>query len=190
MDRAAQPTDASLLERVAGGDREAFRSLYERYQRRIHSYCLKFVRDPRKAEELTNDVMFEVWRGAAGFRGHSSPSTWILGIARHKALSEARRREEPVLPEPEEAHAMPDPAEGPAETAERADVARALRGALEKLSVEHREVLELTYYQELSCQEIAEVLQCPVGTVKTRMFYARQRLKAILAGTGIAGDQP
>ncbi len=190
MDRAGQPTDASLIERVAGGDREALRSLYERYRRRIFSYCLKFVRDPRKAEELLNDVMFEVWRGAASFRGHSAPSTWILGIARHKALSEARRREEQVVSEPEEVLTMLDPAEGPDAMAERADTARALRAALEKLTMEHREILELTYYQGLSCQEIAELLRCPVGTVKTRMFYARQRLKAILAEAGIAGERP
>ena len=173
-----------MLRRVAAGDREAFKALYERYQRRLFCYLVKMVNDQGRAEELTNDVLLEVWRGAKTYQGRSSPSTWIFGIARHKALNELRRKGD-VPVEPEALLQVTDPHPGPGHEVERADLARLMKAALTKLGPEHREVLELAYYQGFSIQEMAEILRCPANTVKTRMFYARQKLKEILPAMGV-----
>lgn len=164
-------SEQQLLRGIASGDQQAFRTLYAGYQRRLFVYFVKMIRDEGRAEELTNDVMWEVWKGAQGYQGRSASSTWIFGIAHHKAMDELRRRG-PQMMEEEVLDRVADPAEGAVEAVEKRDVAQTMKLALEKLSAEHREVLELTYYQNFSVQEIAEALGIPEGTVKTRMFYA------------------
>ncbi len=181
------PSDATLLGRVAAGDREAFAALYERYRRRVFTYFVRMVADAGTAEELTDDVLLEVWRGAKSYRSRSSPSTWIFGIAHHKALNEFRKKREAPMEADEVARRLE---RGPSQDEEvgKGDLARIIKRLLPTLSPEHREVLELTYYQGLSVQEVADVVGCPVNTVKTRMFYARQRLKALLLAAGVAGE--
>ena len=184
--RLFAPSEAGLLRRVAVGDREAFVALYENYHPRLFRYFIKMLRNEGRAEELAQEVLWEVWKGAKGFQGRSSPSTWIFGIAHHKGVNELRRKKEEVV-EPDALLHVADPHRGPAEAVEASDLARLMKEALAKLSDEHREVLELTYYQGLSIREIAEILDCPVNTVKTRMFYARQKLKAVLLAMGVTG---
>jgi len=193
----APEDDAALLRRVATRDRRAFEALYHLYYRRLFGYLLKLTRRADLVEEVLNDVMLAIWKGAAGFDGRSRPSTWIFGIAYHKALKALARRSR-QLPESQrwnrdEPFESSGPA-GPAEPVERDEpesllARRELTGAvgraLGELSPEQRAAVELTYYYGLSYPEIAEIVGCPVNTVKTRMFHARRRLRELLPKMGI-----
>ena len=175
------------IQQIAAGDRDAFENLYHAYQTRVFRYLVHMVGDSQTAEELTNDVMVAAWKGAADFKGQSKPSTWLLGIARHKALNELRRPR-PATVEVESVSEAAVSDEDPEKAAGRAGLRRGIQQALQELSEEHREVVELTFYQELSYIEIAEVMHCPVNTVKTRMFYARKKLQEVLERSGMKGD--
>lgn len=178
-----QDLDAELLRQTAGGDRAAFERLYRVYHRRLFGYLFRMVRSAEAADELTSDVMLEVWKGAQRFKGASKVSTWIFGIARHKALSAMRRPQLPTV-EVAEAVEMADPGEMQDEMLANKDLKLTVKNALAQLSDEHREVMDLTFYQGFSYPEIAEILHCPVNTVKTRMFYARKQLRELLAQVG------
>jgi RNA polymerase sigma factor (sigma-70 family) len=182
--------DEVLLERVAAGDRSAFETLYGLYYRRLFGYLLKVTRRADLVEEVLNDVMLVVWRKAGSFNGRSRPSTWIFGIAYHKALKAlAHRRTAASLTVPEneddDRHEPIEPDE-PESLAARRELATVLGRALHRLSAEHRAVVELTYYYGCSYQEIADIVDCPVNTVKTRMFHARRKLKSLLPSLGIS----
>jgi RNA polymerase sigma factor (sigma-70 family) len=177
--------ELALLRRVATKDRKAFEALYHLYYRRIFGYLLKLTRRVDLVEEVLNDVMLAVWKGAASFDGRSRVSTWIFGIAYHKALKVlVRRPEEPVEDDGE----RPEPldSEEPESLAARRELAGVLGRALGALPPEQRAVVELAYYYGLPYQEIAEIVGCPVNTVKTRMFHARRRLRNLLPGLGIS----
>jgi RNA polymerase sigma-70 factor (ECF subfamily) len=178
--------DAALLQRVAGGDRAAFAELYRRLQRPLFGYLMKLVREREMVEDVLNETMMEVWRQAARFEGRASVNTWVFSIAHHRAVSRLRRKRESALDE-EAAAQIEDEAPTPDEHAVTADVNRLIGTLMEQLSFEHREILHLAYYQEFSVQEIADALDLPANTVKTRMFYARQRLKVLLEKSGIEG---
>jgi len=185
---ASGEVESQLIRQIAGGDRGAFESLYQTYQNRLFHYLYSMVHAIETAEELTNDVMLEVWKGASRFRGQSKPSTWLFGIAHHKALNELRRRRTPT----ESLHVLAgvaDPSMGPEGAALRESVRSALGKALARLSHEHREVVELTFYHQFNYGEIAAIVGCPANTVKTRMFYAKQQLRRLLAGRGM-GSEP
>ncbi len=184
--REFQELENDLLTRVGRGDRAAFQALYQRFQRPLFGFLMRMVRDQAMSDELLNDVMLEVWRTGSAFEGRSSAGTWIFGIAHNKAISLLRRRREEQMPE-DAAETLIDDAETPDQTAEQADMSRVMRKLIDRLTPEHRAVLQLTYYQDMSVQEIAEALDCPVNTVKTRMFYGRARLKEMLTDAGIQG---
>jgi RNA polymerase sigma-70 factor (ECF subfamily) len=179
--------DSLWIQQIAAGDRDAFEKLYKAYAARLFRYLFSMIGDSSAAEELTNDVMVAAWKSAAKFRGESKPSTWLFGIAHHKALNELRRKP-PLTVEIENASELATPGEGPEGAVRRASLEQTVRGALQELSPEHREVVELTFYQGLSYQEIAEIMQSPVNTVKTRMFYAKKRLQEVLERQGIVGE--
>lgn len=179
-------SEAALLRRIAAKDRRAFETLYHAYYRRLFAYLFKTIRRPELTEEVLDDVMLAVWTGAAGFDGRSRPSTWIFGIAWHKALK-ALARQERHKAETEEADGEEAVAhEGPEGLLVRREMADVLERALRALPLEQRTVVELTYYHGFSYQEIAEVMGCPVNTVKTRMFHARRRLRELLPGLGVS----
>jgi RNA polymerase sigma-70 factor (ECF subfamily) len=184
MQGAEAENDRELLRRIARRNQAAFETLYRRFENRIFRYVAGFLRDRTVTEDVTCEVFFDVWRNAPTFRGESAVSTWIFSIARHKALS-ARRRNPP----PHEAGAVIETlaaeAGDPEETAAARDLGAKVRQALERLSPEHREALELSLYHDLSYEEIAEIAGAPVNTVKTRAFYARGELRKILARMGI-----
>jgi RNA polymerase sigma-70 factor (ECF subfamily) len=182
----AEP-DLLLMRQIAAGDRDAFEKLYKTYATRLFRYLFSVAGDSTAAEELTSDVMVVAWKAAAQFRGEAKVSTWLFGIAHHKALNELRRRR-PETVEIEEAGGLAAHDAGPEAAARRADIAGRVRSALRQLSPEHREVVELTFYQGFAYQEIAEIMQCPVNTVKTRMFYARKKLQDVLEKAGITGE--
>ncbi len=179
-------TDVVLLQKIAGGDRDAFAELYGRLQRPLFGYLMKLVRDREMVEDVLNETLMEVWRQAARFEGRSSVNTWVFSIAHHRAVSRLRKRRESSLDE-EQAAAIEDEGPTPDQNAESSDMSRLLAKLMEKLSFEHREILHLAYYQEFSVQEIADALDLPPNTVKTRMFYARQRLKVLLEKSGVEG---
>jgi RNA polymerase sigma-70 factor (ECF subfamily) len=168
--------DREWLRRIAGGDRQAFEQLYQAYHRRVFGYLFRMVGSADRADELASDVLLEVWKSAGKFKGESRPSTWIFGIARFKALSSLRRSEPPTV-EVEDVHDLQDTAEAQDALLITAGMQQAVRSALAALSPQHREVMELTFYDGFSYPEIAEILKCPVNTVKTRMFHARKQLR-------------
>jgi RNA polymerase sigma-70 factor (ECF subfamily) len=172
--------DLVLLGRVAEGDRDAFRRLYSHYHRRLHRFLMRLTRERQVTEEVINDTMMVIWQHAADFRGASRVSTWILGIAYRRALKTLERTRNASAQDVIVATAnAPDGAlldmlsQG-TETHDWID------RALTQLSPEHRMVIELAYFLGLSCEEIAEIVGCPLGTVKTRMFYGRERLRQLL----------
>ncbi|HEY4162034.1 MAG TPA: sigma-70 family RNA polymerase sigma factor [Dongiaceae bacterium] len=180
------PSDTVLLQRVAKGDRTAFAELYRRLQRPLFGYLMKLVREREMVEDVLNETLMEVWRQAARFEGRSSVNTWVFSIAHHRAVSRLRRKRETSLDE-ETAAAIEDQAPTPDQNAVASDMSRILGDLMKRLSAEHREILNLAYYQEFSVQEIADALDLPANTVKTRMFYARQRLKVLLQKSGVQG---
>lgn len=168
--------ESRWVAKIAQGDLEAFEELYASYKRRIFAYLFRMLSSRDRAEEALNEVMLSVWRGASRFRGDSQLSTWIFGIARHKALNRLGRRRLEVE-ESDEAVDAVDEREGFEDRLVRKDL---VKRALVQLSPQHREVVELTFFAELSYQEIAEIAGCPVNTVKTRMFHAKRHLRGIL----------
>ena len=184
-----QAREVQWLRLTAGGDRSAFEQLFRAYEHRLYRYVLGLVRDPRTAEEVTGDVLLEVWRSAARFRGQSRVSTWVFGIAHHKAV-DALRRAAPAHIEIGELAQRPDAARGPEETALAGSDRRAIAAALDELTPEHRAVLELTFLNGYSQAEIAATVRCPINTVKTRVFYAKQQLRRILERRGVGSEMP
>jgi RNA polymerase sigma-70 factor (ECF subfamily) len=172
--------DLALLTRVAAGDRDAFRRLYSQYHRRLHRFLMRLTRERPIAEEVINDTMMVVWQHARDFRGASRVSTWILGIAYRRALKTLERSRNASAQDVIVASAnAPDGVLLDA-LSHGEEMQDWIDAALEKLSPEHRMVIELAYFLGLSCEEIADIVNCPVGTVKTRMFYGRERLRQLL----------
>ena len=169
-----------LLARVREGDRRAFDELYKVYQPRLARFLLSIVRQPHLAEEVLDDTLLVVWERPDSFRGESRLSTWIFAIAYRKAMKAARKRDDPV--DDPEADRRPSPAAGPDEACARQRKQALLISAMDELSPEQRAVVDLTYFHEMEYREIADVLGCPVDTVKTRMFHARRRLRRRMEG--------
>ena len=171
-----------LLARIAKEDQSAFKELYKAFSRKVFAYILNMVNDHARAEEILVDTMYEVWRQPQRFRGGAQFSTWLIGIARNKALMVYRaRRPDEVhgdLDDIAETHASDTP-DGFAQLAER-QRADGVKHCMERLSEEHRECMHLVFFEGLSVAEIADVQQCPEGTVKTRLFHARQKIKGCL----------
>jgi len=152
-------------------------------------FVVRLVRDEAMAEDLISEVFLDVWRQAGRFEGRSAVSTWMLAIARFKALSALRRRPDEELDE-ETASAIEDPTDDPGTTLEKKDKGAMIRKCLMGLSADHREIIDLVYYHEKSVEEVAQIVGIPENTVKTRMFYARKRLAELLKAAGIERGWP
>lgn len=177
------PPDEVLIARIAERDAEAMRLLFTRHNVGVYRFVLRLIDDPAIAEDLTSEVFLNVWQQAERFEGRSSVSTWLLAIARYKAITAARRRVIEELDGP--ALAVEDLSDGPEIAVQKKNRSEVLRACLEQLSPKHREIVDLVYYHEKSIKEVAEVIGVPENTVKTRMFYARQRLSQILEAAGV-----
>ena len=178
--KATASEERTLLAAVGRKDRRAFTELYRIYQPRLYGYLRRMVSNPVLIEEIVDDVMFVVWTDAAKFRGKSAVSSWVFGIAYRKALTALRkegRYEAPLVRDAE--HTL----EGKRPQANL----ELINAGLAELSADHRQVIELTYFCGFSYQEIAEIAECPVNTVKTRMYHARRRLKVLLPR--LAGEE-
>ncbi|MBN8966038.1 MAG: sigma-70 family RNA polymerase sigma factor [Rhizobiales bacterium] len=150
---------------------------------------LRLVRNEATAEDLISEVFLDVWRQAGKFEGRSAVSTWLLAIARFKALSVLRRKPEQELDD-EVAAAIEDGSDTPDVTLQKKDKGDGIRKCLGRLSAEHREIIDLVYYHEKSVEEVAGIVGIPEATVKTRMFYARKKLAELLKAEGIERGWP
>jgi RNA polymerase sigma-70 factor, ECF subfamily len=174
-------SDETLVERIAAGNKLAMQALFARHRTSVYRWLLRFVSNETLAEDLLSEVFLGVWRQAARFECRSSVSTWLLSIARHKALSARRHRTEAELDEKIEA-TVADPADDPEVALQEKNRDALLRRALTRLSPEHRQVIDLVYYHEKSVDEVAQIIDVPPATVKTRMFYARKKLAELVNG--------
>ena len=172
--------DLLLVRRVAAGDIRAFEALYRIYHPRLTRFLINILRRPHLVEEALDDTMMVVWRRPGSFTGASKVSTWIFAIAYRTALKALSRLDEPQE-DLDEDH-RPSLDQDPEQALGGRQVRKLLLIAMDKLSSDHRVVVDLAYYHEAGYREIAEIMNCPVGTVKTRMFHARQRLKDLLDG--------
>lgn len=176
------PEDAEnlkLLQRVTVKDKVAFEKLYSRFYPQLTRYLSRLMRRPEMVEEVVNDTLFVVWEKAEQFQGRSKVSTWITGIAYLKGIKALDKLR--MMPE-QQAQSLHD-AEEIEETRNlisRLGLQDWLASGLDQISVDQRSVVELTYISGYSYLEIADIMKCPVNTVKTRMFHARRRLAKLL----------
>lgn len=182
---AAQATsDDMLLESIADGNRTAMHILYCRHNVRVYRFILRIVRDATTAEDLVSQVFLDVWRTAKQFQGRSQVSTWLLSIARFKALTAMRQRRFEDIDQ-EDVRQIADDSDTPETSLDRSDTSAILRACVAKLSPAHREIINLVYYHEKSVEEVGQIIGIPQSTVKTRMFYARKQLADLLKGCGV-----
>lgn len=173
--------DLALLEGIAAGDREALTELYARYHARLFRFVYRLTRSHTAAEELVNDIMLATWRSAGTFRGDSKPSTWIFGIAYRQALKRMSRKRLSIASYLD-VDRLPD---NDTRSFEQEDWVQQGIGALPPTQ---RLAVELVFYLGLSYDEVATVTDCPVNTVKTRMFHARRKLKEQLQASAVSAD--
>jgi RNA polymerase sigma-70 factor (ECF subfamily) len=182
--RSPASDERELLARIAKGDLQAFERLYRVYQPRLTRFLTTLLKRPQLIEEVLDDTMMVVWQTAGNFRGSSKPSTWIFAIAYRKAHKAKARWPDPVEDPENDTRVSEEPL--PDEQLHHDRLRSALMKAMDHLSADHRAVVDLTYFHGLGYREIAEIVDCPIDTVKTRMFHARRRLKQAL--TGSLGD--
>jgi RNA polymerase sigma-70 factor, ECF subfamily len=173
--------DLGLIRRMRAGDDDAVRDLYALYGQRLYAYALRLTNDPATGEDVTQNTLVTAWRTARTFRGEGRLIAWLLGIVHHTAMKTLRGDAHYLDDLAEETVSVDQPS--PEEQAQVKDERRWVRQGMQSLSPEHRAVLELVFYQELSLNETAQVLNVPVGTVKSRLNYARNHLRGVLART-------
>jgi RNA polymerase sigma factor (sigma-70 family) len=176
--RSADASDMTLVERIAAGDLRAFEALYRVYHPRLDRFLGLMTSRRTVVEEALNDTMLVVWNSAAAYNGQSKVSTWIFAIAYRTALKTLRRQDEPVDGSSIDELSSDEP--GPEQQLSDRQTRAALFRALDGLSMEQRSVLVLAYFHDLPYAEIARIADCPVDTVKTRVFHGRRRLRALL----------
>src|SRR6267142_3020074 len=179
-----ETTDESLVTSIAQGDKRALQALYGRHHVKVYRFALRFLRDEATAEDMVSEVFLDVWRQAERFERRSQVSTWLLAIARNKALSVLRRRSTEELDE-EVAEFIEDPADNPEVKMQKKQQSTVLQECLTQLSPAHREIIDLVYYHEKSIDEVAVIVGVPANTVKTRMFYARKRIGELMGAKGL-----
>jgi len=175
---ASEAVELALLAGVKRGRQADFDTLYRLYHPRLWRFLSQLMRQADAIEEALNDTMMVVWQRADSFDGRSRLSTWIFGIAYRKGLKSLSRQDLPL--DDDAAPEVADTGPGPEEQFSLVQLGRRLREAMAELSPEHRAVVELCYFHDMAYGEIAEVVGCPPETVKTRMFYARRRLRTLL----------
>ena len=176
------PQVLRLLGRIEQKDEGAFRELYCAFSRKLYAYVLRQLSDPAQAEEIVADTLYEVWKAPAKFRGDSQFSTWLIGIARNKVLMHWRSRKPDADHDDVADLAEQLPSDAPGAFDIMADQQRSdgVRTCVDKLSTDHRECVHLVFYQGMALADVARIQQIPEGTVKTRLFHARQKLKQCL----------
>ena len=176
---ASDTSDEMLVNRIAAGEKLAMQVLFARHRTPVYRWLLRFVGNETVAEDLLSDVFFDMWQQAGRFEGRSAVSTWLLSIACFKALSARRRRTDAELDETIEA-TVADNADNPEIALQKKSRDELVRAAILKLSPDHRDILDLVYFHENSVEDCALILNIPVATVKTPMFYARKKLAELV----------
>jgi RNA polymerase sigma-70 factor (ECF subfamily) len=179
-----ETSDQVLVGLIAQGDEDAMRVLFARHNVRVFRFLMRFVDGEAAAEDLVSEVFIEVWRNAGQFEARSQVSTWLLAIARHRALSALRRRSSDELDD-DVIEFIEDPSDNPEVTLQKTERSEILRDCLKQLSPKHREIIDLVYYHERTIDDVAKIIGVPQNTVKTRMFYARKRIGELLAVRGL-----
>ena len=179
-----QQSETELVQSIAQGDKRAMHVLFAHHRLRVYRFALRLVADPEAAEDLVSEVFLQVWRHANTFEGRCRVSTWLLAITRNLAMSILRRRPMEKL-DGGEAETIPDHADDPEAAIQKKQLRAILARCLTKLSPAHREVIDLIYYHGRSIDEVAAIICVPPSTVKTRMFYARNRIAKLLSGFGM-----
>lgn len=176
------PQVLRLLGRIEQKDEGAFRELYCAFSRKLYAYVLRQLSDPAQAEEIVADTLYEVWKAPAKFRGESQFSTWLIGIARNKVLMHWRARKPDADHDDvaDLAEQLPSDAPGAFEIMADQQRSAGVRTCVDKLGSDHRECVHLVFYQGMALADVARIQQIPEGTVKTRLFHARQKLKQCL----------
>ena len=169
-----------LLGLIRAGDRKAFEQLYRIYHPRLTRFLMNLVRRPQMVEEVLNDTLMVVWERSDSFNGASKLSTWIFAIGYRKAMKALRRQQDPIedLGADRRPSLLPDPEQELSQTRNHGLLIK----AMSELSADHRAVVDLTYFHEMGYRDIADILSCPVDTVKTRMFHARRHLRKRMEG--------
>lgn len=184
MNRATSTDpERQLLERVAKGDREAFRDLYDLTSKRIYFYLYRLLRDATRAEDVQMEVYVEVWKGAGTFRGQSKATTWMFGIARNLAFKAMRKERDHA--NIDDFVSLEDPNQPDLDAPDRQ---RIVHKAMGLISAKHREVLDFVFFQQLRYQDIAAILDIPVNTVKTRVYYAKAAFLKTMEELGVTKD--
>jgi len=178
-------SDEALIGLIAEGDKRAMQVLYARHNVRVYRFVLRMTANQSLAEDLVSEVFLDVWRQAENFESKSQVSTWLLAIARYKALSALRRRHDEHLDD-EMAASIEDTADNPESAVGIKDRNSIVQKCLTQLSSAHREVIDLVYYHEKSVDEVAQIVGVPPATVKTRMFYARNKMADLLRQAGVS----
>jgi RNA polymerase sigma-70 factor (ECF subfamily) len=177
-------SDVALIQRVALGDSSSMRVLYTRHSLRVYRFILRFIDNETVAEEVVNEVFLDVWKSAMKFEDRSQVSTWLLALARHKALAMRRRRSTESLPDGAE-ESIEDTSDDPEIAMQHKQRSTILLNSLAMLSPAHREIIRLVYYHGKTISDAAAIIGIPQNTVKTRMFYARKRLVQLLGAQGV-----
>jgi RNA polymerase sigma-70 factor (ECF subfamily) len=175
----------SLVRDVGKGDAQAFEQLYETTNKKVFQYLCRFTNDRHLAEDLTMDTYTEVWKSAGRFRGESKVATWMIGIARNMAMNEFRKNgkikiqelDEDITDPPEQFHACAGK-----------ETTQILAEALNRLPISHSEILDLVFLQGMNYEDISRIVDIPLNTVKTRVFYAKEKLRNALRFMGVTKD--
>jgi RNA polymerase sigma-70 factor (ECF subfamily) len=173
--------DPRLIQMIAQGDRAAFTELYHRHSSNLYNFLLRLIHEQAIAEELLQEVFLAVWTGASTFRKRSSVKTWIFRIGHNKAISWLRRYKRVILEKLPDLPAEDDHIDDEMMLSWQSDK---VTEALDSLSPKHRAVIELSFVHNLSYADIAAIVECPVGTVKSRMSYALRHLHILLKSQG------
>lgn len=176
--------DDCLIKSIAEGDQDAMEMFYVRHKTKVVRCAMRLVRNPSGAEEVASEVFHDVWRKAGYFKSRSRVSTWLLAIARNKALDVRSRRSAEQLDE-DLAESIVDESDGPEAMILGKESHGIVHQCLMQLSPAHRTIIDLIYLQERPICEVAMLIRVPESTVKTRMFYARQRMRGLLANKGV-----
>ena len=184
-----QPSQTDLIRAIAQGDKHAMQALFAQHRLRVYRFALRLIDDKDAAEDVVSEAFLEVWRHAGRFEGRCRVSTWLLAITRNRALSMLRRRQMERL-DCDEAAVIPDHADDPETAIQKQQQSAILAHCLTKLSAAHREVIDLVYYHGRSIDEVAAIIRVPPSTVKTRMFYARNRIAQLLGRFGLHRTLP
>jgi RNA polymerase sigma-70 factor, ECF subfamily len=180
-----ETSDEALIGLIADGDKRAMQVLYARHNVRVYRFIVRLTGNQTLAEDLVSEVFLDVWRQAEGFEAKSQVSTWLLAIARYKALSALRRRTDDHLDD-HMAETIEDTSDDPETVVNTKDRNTIVQKCLTQLSPAHREVIDLVYYHEKSVDEVAKIVGVPAATVKTRMFYARNKMADLLKQSGVS----